>query len=169
MKYKNYYKILGLKGPKVTDDEIKSAYRKLAKKYHPDINPGNIQAAEKFKDINEAYQVLIDEDSKRRFNRKHFVYSFKDVLDVNNIKSKIDSSGATEFVEMFIGKQPTIKKKVKNSNVKVTGENLESEINLTLEEAFEGVTKKISFKSYNDKLKNITVKIPGRYCSWRKN
>lgn len=169
MKYKNYYKILGLKGPKVTDDEIKSAYRKLAKKYHPDINPGNIQAAEKFKDINEAYQVLIDEDSKRRFNRKHFVYSFKDVLDVNNIKSKIDSSGATEFVEMFIGKQPTIKKKVKNSNVKVTGENLESEINLTLEEAFEGVTKKISFKSYNDKIKNITVKIPGRYCSWRKN
>lgn len=160
MKYKNYYKILGLNSPKVTDEEIKSAYRKLAKKYHPDINPGNVQAAEMFKDINEAYQVLIDEDARRKYNRKHFAYSFKDMLDVKNIKSKIDDSGASEFVEMFIGKQNVSKSSKKNAKVGITGENLESEINITLEEAFNGANKKISFKSYDDKVKNITVKIP---------
>ncbi len=160
MKYKNYYKILGLNSPKVTDEEIKSAYRKLAKKYHPDINPGNLQAAEMFKDINEAYQVLIDEEARRKYNRKHFAYSFKDMLDVKNIKSKIDDSGASEFVEMFIGKQNVNKGNKKNTKMGITGDNLESEINITLEEAFNGSNKKIAFKSYDDKMKNITVKVP---------
>lgn len=160
MKYKNYYEILELKNSKVTDDEIKSAYRKLAKKYHPDINPGNMHAAEKFKDINEAYEVLTDEEKKRRYNVKHYAYSFKNILDINNIKEKIDSSGASEFVEMFVGKQESNKKRPKNKHENIHGENIESEISITLEEAFNGVTKKISFKGYDDKMKNITVKVP---------
>ena len=160
MKYKNYYKILGLNSSKVTDDEIKSAYRKLAKKYHPDINPGNIAAAEKFKDINEAYQVLTDEELKRKYNRKHFVYSFKDTVSIKSLREKIDSSGTTQFVEMFIGKQGVKINKKKNPNAPMPGENLESEINVTLVEAFNGSNKKISFKGKDDKMKTITVKIP---------
>ena len=160
MKYKDYYKILDLKGSKVTDDEIKAAYRKLAKKYHPDINPGNLQAAEKFKDVNEAYQVLIDEEAKSKYNMKHFAYSFKDGLSLRKIKEKIDVSGASEFVEMFIGKQTINTTKKQKNNSKVTGETIESEISITLEEAFNGVNKTISFKNYEDKVKNITVKIP---------
>ena len=160
MKYKNYYKILGLNSSKVTDDEIKSAYRKLAKKYHPDINPGNIAAAEKFKDVNEAYQVLADEDSKRKYDRKHFIYSFKDTVSIKNLKEKIDSSGTSQFVEMFIGKQSVKINKKKNPNAPMPGENLESEINVTLAEAFNGSNKKISFKGKDDKMKTITVKIP---------
>ena len=160
MKYKNYYKILELNSSKVTDDEIKAAYRKLAKKYHPDINPGNLLAAEKFKDVNEAYQTLIDEELKRKYNLKHFAYSFKDVISIDNIKNKIDASGANEFVEMFIGKQIVSNNRKKIKNVKLAGENLESEINITLEEAFLGVNKKIAFKTVDDKIKTITVKIP---------
>lgn len=160
MKYKNYYKILGLSSSKVTDDEIKSAYRKLAKMYHPDINPGNLAAAEKFKDVNEAYQVLADEESKRKYNRRYFAHSFKDNLSIKNLKEKIDSSGASEFVEMFIGKQNVKINKKKNPNAPMPGENLESEINITLEEAFNGSNKKISFKGKDDKMKTITVKIP---------
>lgn len=160
MKYKDYYKILGLSGPKATDDEIKSSYRKLAKKYHPDINPGNLYAAEKFKDVNEAYQMLMDEESKRKYNMKHFAYSFKDVFNINNIKSKLDSNGTIDFVEMFMGKQEVKKSKPKKVNAKVNGENIESEISITLEEAFSGVNKKIIFKSFDDATKTITVKIP---------
>ena len=65
MANKDYYAVLGLeKG--ASDDEIKKAFRKLAIKYHPDKNQGNKEAEEKFKDINEAYQVLSDPEKKAR-------------------------------------------------------------------------------------------------------
>ena len=57
MDYKDYYQILGLERSATVDD-VRKAYRKLAMKYHPDRNPGDKSAEERFKDINEAYQVL---------------------------------------------------------------------------------------------------------------
>ena len=68
MASKDYYKDLGLeKG--ASDDQIKRAYRKLAMKYHPDKNQGNKEAEEKFKQINEAYQVLSDPEKKARYDQ----------------------------------------------------------------------------------------------------
>ena len=58
MIFKDYYKILDLETNKVTAEEIKVAYREQAKKYHPDVNVGNKNAEERFKDINEAYRIL---------------------------------------------------------------------------------------------------------------
>ena len=58
MKFKDYYKILELEDSRVTIEQIKSAYRKQAKKYHPDLNVGNQLAEERIKDVNEAYRVL---------------------------------------------------------------------------------------------------------------
>ena len=69
MIFKDYYKILGLEDNNVTVDEIKVAYREQAKKYHPDVNIGNKSAEERFKDINEAYTVLSNENSKKRYDR----------------------------------------------------------------------------------------------------
>ena len=66
MIFKNYYKILGLDTNKVTESEIKRAYREQAKKYHPDINSENAFSEERFKDINEAYKVLSDETARRK-------------------------------------------------------------------------------------------------------
>jgi curved DNA-binding protein len=68
MDYKDYYKILGV-GKTATDDEIKSAYRKLAKQYHPDKNPGDKKAEEKFKEINEAHEVLGDADKRSKYDQ----------------------------------------------------------------------------------------------------
>jgi curved DNA-binding protein len=68
MNYKDYYSTLGV-GKNATTDEIKKAYRKLARKYHPDVNPNDKTAEEKFKDINEAYEVLSDEEKRGKYDR----------------------------------------------------------------------------------------------------
>ena len=65
---RDYYEVLGLqKG--ASDDEIKKAYRKLAKQYHPDLHPGDKRCEEQFKEIGEAYEVLSDPDKKARYDQ----------------------------------------------------------------------------------------------------
>lgn len=68
MEYKDYYKILGV-GKDADEKSIKKAYRKLAREYHPDMNPDNPQAEDKFKDVNEAYEVLSDSEKRQMYDR----------------------------------------------------------------------------------------------------
>src|SRR5258708_22048181 len=67
MDYKDYYKTLGV-ARGASADEIKKTFRKLARKYHPDVNPGDKKAEEKFKEINEAYEVLSDPDKRHKYD-----------------------------------------------------------------------------------------------------
>src|SRR5208282_976274 len=66
MDFRDYYKVLGV-DRKASDAEIKSAYRKLARKFHPDVNPNNKEAEAKFKELNEAYQVISDPDKRKKY------------------------------------------------------------------------------------------------------
>jgi curved DNA-binding protein len=74
MDYKDYYKTLGVERS-ANSDAIRKAYRKLARKYHPDQNPGDKQAEERFKEINEAYQVLSDDQKRARYDQLGSAYS----------------------------------------------------------------------------------------------
>ena len=73
MDYKDYYKILGV-APDADENAIRNAFRALALKVHPDVNPGNKEAEEKFKTINEAYQVLSDVEQRKKYDELRAQY-----------------------------------------------------------------------------------------------
>src|SRR3989304_3415678 len=65
---RNFYDVLGV-SRSASDKEVRQAFRRLARKYHPDVNPGDAQAEERFKEINRAYEVLSDADKRKKYDR----------------------------------------------------------------------------------------------------
>lgn len=163
MIFKDYYKILGLDDNKVTVDEIKQAYREQAKKYHPDVNVGNNASEERFKDINEAYQVLSNGVSKRRYDRMwntHIGRKRKAYEESKRGKDAVFS----DFFNMFFGnikeeQDEEIKKKDKKKSA-IKGENIETSIGVSINEAFYGMNKKISLRTVDGKMKTFNIKVP---------
>lgn len=156
MIFKDYYKILGLDTNKVNIDEIKIAYREQAKKYHPDVNGGN-SSEERFKDINEAYRVLSDPTTKRKYDR---TWNYNVGYKQKKAKQKTSGEVAGEFFGMFFGNNE-IKEEIEQSKIPpVKGENIETEINISIEDGFYGVEKKIALKDLEGKTKAITIKVP---------
>ena len=154
MIFKDYYKILGLETSRVSIDEIKVAYRNAAKKYHPDVNIGDSLAEERIKDINEAYRVLSVPNSKRKYDR---------IWNSHNlVNKKFNMKGKDSIVKMFFGniKQSHEEKSEKKGKEPLRGENVETEINTTIYEAFNGLDKKISLRTVDGKMKTFTVTIP---------
>ena len=164
MTFKDYYKILGLENKNVTQDKIKSAYREQAKKYHPDIN-GNSE--ERFKDINEAYSVLSNSAAKRKYDRMWMFYIGR-AKKTSTKENKTIESIKNDFVNMFFGnsKDEDVENVEKfnffdfNKKIPEKGENVETEIKISIEEAFYGVTKKISIRTIDEKIKTFTINIP---------
>ena len=143
MANKDYYAALGLqKG--ASDDEIKKAFRKLAIKYHPDKNQGDKEAENKFKEINEAYQILSDPEKKERYDRFGTVDFDGSGFGGGGFGGGFDFSemgGFGDIFESFFGGGGGSSRR---RNGPQKGADIEERINLTFEEAVFGVEKEIN-------------------------
>ena len=150
---RDYYEVLGV-GKNATDAEIKSAYRKLAKKYHPDLNPGDKEAEEKFKEVNEANDVLSDPEKRKRYDQFGFAgvdpnYAASQGgaggfgggfggVDLGDIFGDIFGSGFGGGFGGFGGSAG------RSANAPRKGHDIQASVSLTFEEAAHGCTKKIT-------------------------
>lgn len=154
MSKRDYYEILGV-GKSASKDEIKKAYRKTAMKYHPDRNPDNKEAEDKFKEAAEAYDVLSNDDKRARYDRFGHAgmsgpggFSGGGGFTVEDIFSQFGDlfggGGGSPFDSIF-GRQGGTRQRPRGER----GSNLRIKVKLTLEDIYEGVTKKIKVKKYN--------------------
>lgn len=150
---RDYYEVLGV-SRSASQDEIKKAYRQLAKKYHPDLNPGDATAEKNFKEVNEAYEVLSDEDKKSKYDRFGHAgvdpnfgaggfgggYGAADFGDLGDIFSNIfgGSGGGFGGFGGFGGGRSA------EPNAPRRGSNLATSVSITFEEAAQGCTKTVS-------------------------
>jgi curved DNA-binding protein len=180
MEFKDYYKILGLE-KSATQDEIKKAYRKLAMKYHPDKNPGNKFAEEKFKEITEANEVLSDPEKRKKYDTlganwkqyQHTGTGFDDFFsqfggakrsggntyefsgDLGDLFGGM-GGGFSDFFESFFGGSGRRSKQNFSSHGfqdQPAGVDVEADLNITLEEAFNGSERQINIDGKKLKIK----------------
>ena len=187
MDYKDYYKILGVaRGAKT--DEIKKAFRKLARKYHPDVNPGDKKAEEKFKEINEAYEVLSDPDKRQKYDtlgpnwqeqfgpsfsnttRRTYQYSGSGGRSVPYDFDSMGPSGFSDFFEALFGRSGTsgagVRSGMRQDMRKRTGDNIEQPVDVTLQEAYVGGSRTFSIQSTElCSTCQGTGEVAGRSCS----
>ncbi|MCB0167918.1 MAG: DnaJ domain-containing protein [Anaerolineae bacterium] len=177
MEYKDYYKILDT-GKHADGEEISKAYRKLARRYHPDVNPGDTVAQERYQEINEAYTVLNHADARAKYDRLSAKWEFHQSADeanefewqewlfipgldgqtpelpaaLDDLKSK---SPHTDFSDFYYGLFEAVVSEQPEPEVPQKGEDINQELEISLQEAFAG-TKRI-LRVGNRK---IEVKIP---------
>ncbi len=178
MEYRDYYQILGV-GRNASPQEIKRAYRQLARKYHPDVNPGDRQAEERFKEINEAYEVLSDAERRRKYDALGANYQqwqrtggrpgdfdwsqwmagspggrvHVEYGDLGNI---FGAGGFSDFFQaIFGGMGPRTAGFGGAQAGAARGQDVEQPVQITLEEAFAGTTRLLRTGT-----RRLEVKIP---------
>jgi len=169
MRTKDYYQLLEV-GRNATDKEIKKAYRRLARKYHPDVNPGNKDAEHKFKEISEAYEVLSDKEKRAQYDQfghlggdwrrarqgapgpGGFTYQTVD------FEPGAEQAGFGDVFEMFFGAGPG--KTRGRAPTAMKGEDMRQEVDITLEEAALGTQRSIVVTTPQGRPKRLDVKIP---------
>jgi curved DNA-binding protein len=187
----DYYKILGVE-KSASEEDIKKAYRKLAMKFHPDRNPGNKQAEEKFKKLSEAYAVLSDQEKRKQYDsfgsdafRQRYSqedifknFDFSDILkefgfNLGGRGSRgfgggrsrtftFGQGGGDPFADLFGGAQGYAQQQMPQK-----GQDLEYNLSITLEESILGAEKKLSLQK-EDRVEEINIKIPPGISSGKK-
>ena len=163
MAFIDYYKILGI-SKDATQEDIKKAYRKLARKYHPDLNKDNPNAQEKFQEINEANEVLSNPEKRKRYDEYGENWKYAEELEKQKKRqtkeqsgtrestfwySDDNTSGFSDFFEELFGNR------YRNYNRAMRGKDYESELHLTLRQAAEEQKQILNLNG-----KNIRITIP---------
>jgi curved DNA-binding protein len=163
MAFIDYYKILGI-SKDATQEDIKKAYRKLARKYHPDLNKDNPNAQEKFQEINEANEVLSNPEKRKRYDEYGENWKYAEELEKQTKRqtkeqsgtregtfwySDDNTSGFSDFFEELFGYR------YRNYNRAMRGKDYESELHLTLRQAAEEQKQILNLNG-----KNIRITIP---------
>jgi curved DNA-binding protein len=175
MEYKDYYKTLGV-AKNADEKEIKKAYRRLARQFHPDVNPGDKAAEARFKEINEAYEVLSDDEKRRKYDELGQSYQRWQQTgggpggfdwnqwaagggpggarvtygDLNDILAQ---GGFSDFFEAIFGGAGMAG--MRGGGASARGQDLEHEIEITLDEAFQGAQRIVEMDG-----RRLEVKIP---------
>ena len=182
MEYKDYYKILNV--PRAASaDEIKKAFRKLARQYHPDVNPGDKKAEAKFKEINEAYEVLSDPDKRKKYDllgpnwQEQFGFSGARRASPfagrgSSTPYDFDAGGSatfSDFFETLFGRSGTAAGNARGTRTDTRrrpGDNIEQPVEVALQEAFSG-----AMRSYNVQSTEVcpvcrgTGEVAGKPCA----
>jgi len=182
--YKDYYKILGV-SENAEHKEIRQAYRKLARQYHPDVNPGDTSAENKFKEINEANEVLSDPEKRKKYDEMRAYYqsygrwpgegagaspggdgfaggnyqyrtmSEEDLADLFGGQAPY-----SDFFETFFHSSPQAGGFTSRARQRATGEDVEAIVEVTLVEAYQGATRTFELSEADGSTRHLEVKIP---------
>jgi curved DNA-binding protein len=180
MEFKDYYQTLGVP-PDADEKTIRQAFRKLARQYHPDVNPGDKAAEEQFKAMNEAYQVLSDPEQRKKYDALRTQYQswqqsggrprdfnwqawsaqpgegvyerYGTVDDLQDIFG--DESPFSDFFTSIFGGARGAQRGAQRTSRPRRGRDLEVEVEVTLEEAFRGATRSLQIGD-----RRIEAKIP---------
>ena len=140
---KDYYEVLGVeKG--ASEDELKRAYRKLAKQYHPDMNPGNAEAEMKFKEVNEAYEVLSDPEKRDKYDRYGHAAFDPSMGGGAGFGGFEGFGGGFDFGDIFSSIFGGGGGRTARSSA-IDGDDISVRVTVTFEEAVFGCKKEISF------------------------
>lgn len=174
-KSRDYYEVLGV-GRKATDKDIRAAYRKLARQYHPDLNPGDKTAESRFKEIQQAYEVLSDAEKRKKYdqfgaNWEHAgqqpppqgsrygggtTYTTTDVpYDLGDLGGEgVDLGDILGRVFGGFGGRTSTQARPRR------GQDIEQPVSITLEEAFRGTTRQVEVLGENREPRRLEVKVP---------
>jgi DnaJ-class molecular chaperone len=187
MEFKDYYQTLGV-SKTATDKEIKQAFRKLARKFHPDVNPGDKTSEARFKEINEAHEVLSDPTKRRKYDELGTNWRQYEqaggapgggdpfagwnanpgggggyrTMSEDEMREMFGSDNPfSDFFNTFFGSggEPGRRPSSRGGRRARKGRDVEQELDLTLEEAFNGVTRRLSIK-HDGHARTVDVRIP---------